>query len=388
MRERSGTGARGLRRSRFWLTAWVTAALVLAAGTLLPWFAMAIERDDVEASESPLLLAVARQLTHGPRELYGPYGAGNPLVLIHPPLYYRLAALCAWPIARAGIDVETAARIAGRTLSLLGWMATLAGAFVLARVPSAPRNAGWWAILLAAATPVYGGLPLEVRPDLIGVALQTWGVVLIFAAPLRNGRPDKLKILLAFAFFALAGCIKQHLVVTPGVAFFLLIGARTAGRPGWKTIAGALLARGTHSVVVLRIRGVVNGRTDVSFDAGCEGSRCHPSVDVAKRRGFHAGLVLEMRRADSRAGGCGGRRSLAQRRPLATRADDDRRCTHRSRGGVDHWPSLRGYPLDQPVDRTRIGCHDGMLHADRRRRSPSCLAGRRNRSCACPLPGG
>ncbi len=228
-------------RSRFWLTAWVTSALVLAAGTLVPWFVMAVERDDVEASESPLMLAVARQLTHGPRELYGPYGAANPLVLIHPPLYYRLAALCAWPIARAGIDVETAARIAGRTLSFLGWMATLAGAFVLARIPSAPRIAGWWAVLLAAATPVYGGLPFEVRPDLLGVALQTWGVVLIFAALLENGPPDKLKILLGFAFFALAGCIKQHLVVTPGVAFLLLIGARTPGRPGWKLITGALL---------------------------------------------------------------------------------------------------------------------------------------------------
>jgi hypothetical protein len=270
---------RRLRQSRFWLSAWVTAALVLAAATLLPWFVMAVERDDVEASESPLLLAVARQLSHGPSELYGPYGASNLLVLIHPPLYYRLAALSAWPIARAGVDVETAARFAGRTLSFLGWMATLAGAFVLARIPTAPRIAGWWAVLLVAATPVYGGLPFEVRPDLIGVALQTWGVVLVFAALPGNGPPDNLKILLAFAFFALAGCIKQHLVVTPGVAFFLLIGARTPGRPGWKTIAGALLL---ELLIILSFYGfeewVTAGRMSRAMLAAKRAAVIHPST--------------------------------------------------------------------------------------------------------------
>ena len=165
-------------RSRVWLSAWVTTAMVLAAGTLLPWFVMATERDDVQASESPLLLAAARQLAHGPRELYGPYGASNPLVLIHPPLYYRLAALCAWPIARAGIDAETAARIAGRTLSLLGWIATLAGAFVLARIPSANDNRG---NLAAGAQGV--GRPLNDRDrwlvGQIGPALAAKGMLFV-----------------------------------------------------------------------------------------------------------------------------------------------------------------------------------------------------------------
>ena len=32
--------------------------------------------------ESPLILSVARQLVNGPSELYGPFGGGNPLVLI------------------------------------------------------------------------------------------------------------------------------------------------------------------------------------------------------------------------------------------------------------------------------------------------------------------
>jgi hypothetical protein len=218
----------------------VTTVLALAACTLFPWLFMAIERADVEASESPLMLAVARQLVHGPRELYGPYGWGNLLVLIHPPLYYRLAALGAWPMARAGLDAETAARVAGRALSMAGFAAMLAGAFFLARMKGAPRIAGWWAVLLTAATPVYGGLPFEVRPDVVGIALQTWGVVLVLSELLAD-RPRTHKILVAFACFALAGCTKQHLVVAPGVSMFFLIGAWAGGRLGWRTIAGALL---------------------------------------------------------------------------------------------------------------------------------------------------
>ena len=175
------------RRPNRWLTAWITTALCLGACTFLPWLRMAIEREDVEASESPLMLAVARQLTHRPSELYGPYGGHNPLVLIHPPLYYRLAALCAWPMTRAGLDAETAAHVAGRSLSLLGWTAMLAGAFFLARLQGAPPVAGWWAGLLAAATPVYGGLPFEVRPDMVAVAFQTWGVFWLMRGALRAG---------------------------------------------------------------------------------------------------------------------------------------------------------------------------------------------------------
>src|SRR3954449_5616886 len=98
-----GRNAGDARRANFWISAWVTAALILGACTLVPWLFMALERDDVEASESPLVLAVARQITHGPRELYGPYGESNPLVLIHAPLYYRLAGLMAWALASAGL---------------------------------------------------------------------------------------------------------------------------------------------------------------------------------------------------------------------------------------------------------------------------------------------
>jgi hypothetical protein len=295
-----GQSRKHFGQSQFWLSAWITAALGLATCTLIPWLLMALERDDVEASESALMLAVARQLTHGPRELYGPYDSSNLLVLIHAPLYYRLAALAAWPIARTGTDAETAARIAGRALSLAGWVAMLAGAFVLARVPRTPRVAGWWAVLLAAATPVYGGLPFEVRPDMIGIALQTWGVILVFSSLsvqepsdtrktqvgiephvwLRRERPaDLRKILLAFTCFALAGCVKQHLVVASGVAVYLLVGARAQGRLGWKAIGGALLL---DAIILLSYYGfeewATAGRMSRSMLAAKEASLIHPST--------------------------------------------------------------------------------------------------------------
>ena len=215
--------------------------LVLGAGTLIPWLVMATGRDDVEASESPLLLAVARQITHRPRKLYGPYGGRNPLVLIHAPLYYRLAALCAWPMARAGLDAETAARLAGRAISIAGLVATLAGAFFLARSRGCARGLPpWWAVLLAAATPIYGGLPFEVRPDMLGIAIQTWGVVLFFGA-LEREKPGKRAILLAFVCFALAACVKQHLVVAPAVSAIFLVAAAGRGRITMRTAAGTLL---------------------------------------------------------------------------------------------------------------------------------------------------
>jgi hypothetical protein len=228
------------RRANFWLQSWVTVTLLLGACTLVPWLFMALEPGDVEASESPLLLAVARQITNGPGELYGPFGGGNPLVLIHAPLYYRLAALGAWPLARAGLRPEHAALVVGRTISLAAWAAALAGVFSLARFQGAPRIAGWWAVLLAAATPVYGGLIVEVRPDMLGVAIQTWGVVLLLGA-LQAERPSARKILIAFACFGAAACVKQQLAVTPGVSFFLLSSACRAKRVRFGTLIGAMV---------------------------------------------------------------------------------------------------------------------------------------------------
>ena len=124
---------------RGWASAWVTAMVaVSAAATLGYWSFRGLDRRDTEAMESPLILSVARQLTVSPRELYGPYGESNPLVLIHAPLYYRAAGLLAWPLARAGLHPVDAARIAGRLISALSLAATMGAAYRLGRLGGLP----------------------------------------------------------------------------------------------------------------------------------------------------------------------------------------------------------------------------------------------------------
>ena len=181
-------------------SAWVTGILLAAAAVAVDVrvFTWLFVSEDTEPLESPLMLSVARQLLRGPRELYGPFGRLNPLVIIHAPLYYHLAALLAWPLYRAGLDPVTAALAAGRSLSLLGLVWTIAMAYRLARFDGGPPRVGWWAALLIAASPAVGVMPYTVRPDMLGVALQTTGVFLVLSA-LRSERPGRIILAAAFA---------------------------------------------------------------------------------------------------------------------------------------------------------------------------------------------
>ncbi len=325
------------------------------------------------------MLAAARQLTHSPWELYGPYDHGHRLVLIHAPLYYRATGLLAWPLYRAGVDPVLATLAAGRALSVAGLLATLAAVFRLGRlrgrrrvcagsfpplakgaqggvVPAQPVSnavceeeargggtgvlateqpgmrespvtggattrpvplcsgvpggattrpvplcsgvpggattrpvplcsgvpggatttppnppfarggkggcdigvnariahdqvfntpplslAGWWAVLLAAATPIYGGLPFEVRPDLAAVAFQTIGVLLLLSE-LGAQTPRKRMLLAACVSFAIAVCIKQHFIAVPAVSTGMLLFQWRQGRLRLGVFVGVLLA--------------------------------------------------------------------------------------------------------------------------------------------------
>jgi hypothetical protein len=229
-----------------WPMVWITAVLTLSAGAVIPWIRMALERNDIEALESPLLLSVWHQLESGPRELYGPYGGRYPLVLIHAPLYYRLAALVGWPLFLAGFDPETAALAAGRLLSALGFFTTLAAAYRLARLDGMRSRAGWWAALLVAGTPISGGFLFEVRPDMLGIGFQTTGILLALSS-LGNAPIREAKLTAAFACFAVAACVKQHYIAAPLVGLFLMAGAWVRGRLSLEsimrcvTIAGAIV---------------------------------------------------------------------------------------------------------------------------------------------------
>jgi hypothetical protein len=226
----------------------VTAMLGLAAAAYLAYHAwLALGADDTYHLETPLALAVARQLTHGPGDLYGPFGGDDPLVLIHAPLGYRLAGLIAWPIARLGADPVAAALAGGRVLSMLGLALLAWAAGRLARLDGARRRAGLWAALLVLGAPVVAGQGVAVRADVPALACQTVGALLALAA-LRDGPgagPGRL--LGAYVAFALAFAMKQHAVASGGLMTLILLGACARGRvrPG-----ACLAALGLGAAVV------------------------------------------------------------------------------------------------------------------------------------------
>jgi len=228
-------------RSAAWVEWWLTVVLGLAAAISVGFgILLLLSPEDSEPMESPLLLAVGHQLHAGPWELYGPYSEANLLVLIHAPFYYHLAALLAWPLARFGIESITASLFVGRSLSLLGFIVTLAMAFRLARRDGAPARAGVWAALLIAGAPVVGSMPYAVRPDLLGIAFQTAGVMFVLMALGEDQRRGG-RLLAAFAAFALAFCTKQHYVVAAAISTAFLLSAWRRGRVPFKLIERGLL---------------------------------------------------------------------------------------------------------------------------------------------------
>ncbi len=242
-----------------WLPGWITVVLAIAAAvTLGYWLFRAVGEEDTEALESPLMLSIARQLVVGPGELYGPFGGRNPLVLIHAPLYYRASALMAWPMARLGLHPVTAARLAGRSLSALGLLTTLVAAYHLARLGGGSRRAGWWSVLLIAASPVLAGQPFAVRPDMAGVALQTVGVLMVLSA-LGGGTDAGRRLIWGYAAFGLAACVKQHLLAAAAVSTILLLTAARGRRVRPVAIARGLLVGMAIVASVYGLEWVVTG---------------------------------------------------------------------------------------------------------------------------------
>ncbi len=223
-------------------------------------------------------MSVARQLYRSPRELYGPFGRDNPWVLIHAPLYYRVTALTAWPLVRAGMDPVLAALVAGRSLSMLGLVVTLIAAFRLARLDGAPAIAGWWTVLLIAATPLLDPQPYSVRPDMMGVALQTTGLLLIMKV-VRSKRRRGVMLLAAFAAFALAACVKQHFVVVAAISTVWLLVASGRDQSALRLIArGLLLALAIVFLVYGTEEVLTQGRMSRAiFVAAANVGRIHPS---------------------------------------------------------------------------------------------------------------
>ncbi len=284
---------------RLGLSVWITAVLAVSAFVFLGFrVLLGLGDEDTDPYESPLILSVARQLVAGPGELYGPFGGRNPLVLIHAPLYYRLAALGAWPVARSGIHPVIAARMAGRGLSALGLLATLATAYRLARLGGMPRRVGWWAVLLIAASPVLAGQPFTVRPDMVGIALQTIGVLLVLSA-IGGESGSSARLVWGYAAFGLSACVKQHFVAAALVSTVLLL---EASRRGQIRLAGVVrclsMACGIASIVYGAEWVVTGGLIwDSAFVAARAVGRVHPgdwlhdATVIAAIVGKQAGVI-------------------------------------------------------------------------------------------------
>ncbi len=223
------------------VAAWLTIVLAISAALCLAdRLVLALRPDDTEASESLRFMPVVRQIVVGPGGLYGPFGGGNPYVLIHAPLYYRIAAILAWPLARSGLDPVFASLIAGRGVSFAAFMFTLFLVGRIARLGESSRIAAWLALLLLAALPVVDGLPITVSSDMLGIAFQTLGVLLTLKA-LEPGKGGRTLLIGAYLSFGLAVCVKQTYVVTPLVSTILLIAAQVRGRLKSRGFGQALL---------------------------------------------------------------------------------------------------------------------------------------------------
>ena len=204
--------------------------------------------------------------------------SAKPLVLIHAPLYYHLAALLAWPLKASGLDSITAARLAGRGLSLIGLLLTGWSAFRIARLDGAPVRAGWWAACLVACAPVVGTMPYTVRPDMLGVGIAD-DRRLAGSEGDHGSRRGGLASSGGFAAFGLAICVKQHFVGGLLAATVLLIWECRRGRISPRAIFLGLLSA---AAIVAAVYGTEELATDGRMSqamvvAAAATTRVHPS---------------------------------------------------------------------------------------------------------------
>jgi hypothetical protein len=302
------------------LAAGAVTALLASAGVISFgfWFGLALSGDDVALMESPLLLAVARQLRVSAWELYGPFGRRNPLVLIHAPFYYRLAALAAWSLTYRGWNAVTASLVAGRAISIASLFIAAVAAYRLARLDGARKRAGWWSALLLVASPILGGTAFSVRPDMMGVALQTAGVLLVLTY-LGDAAGGRFRLLLAFALFGLAICTKQQFVVTPVISIALLVVAYRKGQIplGYVLVAPAIALAMILAYYFVEQQASGGLMAAAVFGAAANVRRVHPgswlhvATVFAAVLGNSAGLVSLV--------GAGAASSLSRRAGVAAR---------------------------------------------------------------------
>lgn len=217
----------------------ITIVLVTSSILYLGYqLSIALDADDTGRFETTLALSVVGQVERGFGSLYGPFSGENPLVLIHAPLYYRIAGLGALVLTSIAVEPIRAALIAGRLVSVLSLIGLLVAVSRLSELGGDARRSGVLAACLVATSPVLGILPVMVRPDVLAVMLQTAGVFLVARTILHEGQ-SRTDLALAYAAFALAICAKQHNLVTPTACSLMLLWALWKGRLGLAPIVVA-----------------------------------------------------------------------------------------------------------------------------------------------------
>jgi hypothetical protein len=133
-------------------------------------------------------------------------------------------------------------------------------------------------VFLLVTAQVVGVFPFAVRPDMFGVSLQTTGLLLLLSVWL-SGRPRDASLLAAFAFFALAVCVKQHLVMGPLFGTLLLMVAWRRGQFALRSIERGLLVACTILLVVYGTEEFMTGgrMSQAVFFAPASLGRIHPT---------------------------------------------------------------------------------------------------------------
>jgi hypothetical protein len=221
-----------------WVRAGLWVTLVTMALTHLVFLMsdQLLEVGDNSYQETTLAMVAAGQLLDSPSALYGPFRGSNHRVLVHAPLYYRLVGLAAWLKGSPPYLVLDTCILMGRLITLGAFLACLGAVYGLAVLGGSPRRAGAWAAALTAASWIGGAFAVTVRADMLAVALQTAGVLMVLRSLVRE-EPRPKGLIAAAVAFALAFCTKQHDVACAAVSAVLLIRAAIR-RPAWR---GAVL---------------------------------------------------------------------------------------------------------------------------------------------------
>ena len=219
---------------------------------------LGVQETDVGPFETVLARTVAGhfETTAGPARFYGPFDGTYPAVLMHAPLYYRLVAILAWPAILLGCAPLTASLITGRCLSVAGTALLVWSAASLSSVDRRTRSVGFIVASLLLASPLLGNLAIMLRPDALGVGLQTLGLWLALQATQEeSGRENRTQLVRAAAVFALAFCVKQQNVTLAFMSCLPVLIAFRQGRIPLKTVAFAGVA---GFVTVFGILGMEN----------------------------------------------------------------------------------------------------------------------------------